>query len=70
MKKFMKGVVSDETDRYSSKRVAAFVALFYGLTMYAIRGERMDFDIFVSLLVFVAGALGISGVEKIAVRKK
>ncbi len=70
MNKFLTGILTDETGQPSSKRFAAFVALFYGLAMYAIRMEQMDFDIFVSLLVFVAGALGISGAEKIAGRKK
>ncbi len=61
----MKEIIKDEKGQLSSKRVAAFITLIYTLAMYAIRGAEMDYDIFLTLMVFVTGALGISSLEKI-----
>lgn len=61
----VKQVFKDEAGNTSSKRVAAFIALIYTLTIYAIRGSDMDYDIFLTLMVFVTSALGISSIEKI-----
>ncbi len=61
----IKQLFKDEAGNTSSKRVAAFIALIYALTIYTIRGGDMDYDIFLTLMVFVASALGISSIEKI-----
>ncbi len=66
----IKEVVKDEGGQFSSKRVAAFLTLIYTLAIYAVRGESMDYDIFLTLMAFVTGALGITGVEKIALRSR
>ncbi len=65
-KTFFKSVLDDERGVPSSKRAAAFITLLYALVIYAIRGEAMDYDIFLTLMLFVTGALGISGMEKFA----
>ncbi len=63
--KEMKEILKDEKGQLSSKRVGAFIALIYTLTIYAIRGSDMEYDVFLTLMVFVTSALGISSIEKI-----
>ncbi len=60
----IKELFQDELGVISSKRVAAFITLFYALIIYIIKGDNMDHDIFLTLMVFVASALGISSIEK------
>ncbi len=67
-KSTFQSVLDDDRGIPSSKRAAAFITLLYTLVLYAIRGQDMDYDIFLTLMLFVTGALGISGIEKFAKR--
>ncbi len=66
---FLKCLLKDAGNSFSSKRLAAFMTLIYTFTMYAVRGDDMPFDIFASLLFFAGGSLGISGIEKFASKR-
>ncbi len=66
--KYVVEIFQDDKGQFSSKRVAAFITLFYALGLYAIKGESVSYDIFLTLILFVASSLGISSIEKI--RKK
>ena len=65
---YIERVLQDDKGEPSSKRIAAFITLFYTLTMYAIKGSEMSIDVLWSLLLFAGAALGISELGKL--RKK
>ncbi len=66
--KYIVEIFLDDKGQCSSKRVAAFITLFYALGLYAIKGDSVSYDVFLTLILFVASSLGISCIEKL--RKK
>jgi hypothetical protein len=58
----MKQIIQDQDGRYSSKRVSAFLMLFYVMLLYI--WKDVPFEDLLLFLGFVGTCFGISGLEK------
>ena len=67
MKNFLKGLISDETGTYSSKR---FIGIIGGLSLIAYQFIHPSDAANNSVLIMSLGALGITGFEAIFKKEK